>query len=293
MKMNDTQKALGGGLVTSNKVELPFKAGNVWVMNGQANMAAMLKSGSVPPAMYFGGFAANVKNFEETHTELGLTIPTTWQKTVGTSRDGKSFDEYVTRQISFAPITKRASYYDEATNRRSPGKFGNARFHINVLASGYLPTKNAEGHVVFQPWMPLIISAKGAQAFIILDAFRKWEKHSRAARKAMGEMAHNAFILTMGTFGDTRIQKMVGPEGKQSPITPLSLRVPEGEDDLTQDFVAPRYVGDEFVTQMVELLQLSTEWVTDWKADRTESVGKGDEEAAAVPAVQSAEELGW
>lgn len=277
MAAND-QKALTGGMAgDGTRVELPFTTAFAWVLNGLATNKQLVEKKVAPTALYFGGLASDKDGFELACASQPCAVPSNpalvdekgnWLPAEGTSRDGKTFQEYVTRNIFIAPFARRTSFFNQTTKERRTKKFADARFCLNVVGMGY--SLVAEGDTLkFVPWMPIIVSAKGTQAFDILTAWDAFKKASVGARKKLGgtKEAETVYVIGLGTFGADRIQKIAGKEaGKQSPVTPLSFRFPE---TVSAEWLEKRYVGDGFIDGLKEMVTLAAEWQAEWKVDST------------------------
>lgn len=274
------EAALGtlGDAMTSDRIELPFPAGFCWVINGEAMYANQVKTSDAPPAAYFGGFAADLDEFETIHATLGLGMPKSWSKFDKTNRQGKTYGVYCARSLVIAPMGYRESWQSKDEKTRYQKYTEGCRRHIQILAQAALMIKSEDGSgVKFVPWMPIVVSAKGEQCKRLLNATNDWSAKTRSLRAKLGARGKNPFVfwVRVGTFGD-RKQEMVGKVGNQSPITPITLDLPA---ELNEETLAARYVGNDMVFAMAEMTRASAEWLNAWK-----KISTATDKAVAAPA---------
>ena len=148
-----------------------------------------------------------------------------------------------------------------------------------VLA--YLFEKQGEnGKAKFVPWGPVVLTAKGYQARNLLDAFARWDKATSQVRwKIAPGVPAWCFYLSLGTFGRDRQALNVGKPGAQSPITPISVYIP---DRLTESFVSNLFVGSQVAEQMSTIQDQATAWLKAWKEETPLEVEEFPENGAAV-----------
>lgn len=249
-------KKLEQGMHTGAAAELPFPVVYIWALNGQPSLK------SQGGAQYYGGWACKSDELEDTAEQQGLSIPRDWKKVTIASRDGDEFEAYTTRHILVAPIGKRESWLMDG--KRSANYQEGSRRHLQVLA--YMSEAQGEnGNRQYIPWGPVVLTAKGYQARNLIDAFVRWEKYTAPIRRkvAPGVPAW-CFYLALGTFEKERHSLNVGKPGAQSPITPLSVFIP---DRLSDEMVSNLFVGNEVAAIMADLQDQGAEWLRAWKED--------------------------
>jgi len=103
------------------------------------------------------------------------------------------------------------------------------------------------------------LTANGYSASRVRDAFKKWQSLTAKVRAehAPGVPA-NLFYYAIGTFGDKRIQEMVGKRS-QSPIVPAQVR----ETDWNEKSLEAHFVGDDVAAIMLSLKDQAQEWLQD------------------------------
>lgn len=261
---------LNDGMKSGGAVELPFPVIYLWVLNGQNGYKA---SSAQAPAPYYGGWACKADDLDGLLASTGLALPQGWKPCDISARDGGEFAAYTTRQVICAPLSTRVSWMS-SDGRRSPNYQEGWRRHVQALA--YLADQITEGDKRrIMPWGPVVLTAKGYQARNLVEAFAKWQKATNGLRlKVAPGVPAWCFYLTLGTFGKERQVVNVGKPGAQSPITPISVYVPEGMDEAN---FAARYVGAEIAGQMVEYLDQAREWLAAWKTPQAEDGAIADD----------------
>ncbi len=257
-------KQLEGGMASGGAIELPFPVVYLWVLNGQAGYK------SQGGAAYHGGWACKLDDTNLIAETTGAGIPSDWKVTSLSGRDGSEFETYSTRSVIVAPIGKRISWLDADGKTRSPEYQEGWRRHIQVLA--YLAEKSgANGEAKYEPWGPVVLTAKGYQARNLLDAFSRWK---RATASLLHKVAPGVpawcFYLALGTFGKERQVMNVGKPGAQSPITPVMAYIPE---KVTDDLIARLFVGKEVAALMGDYLEQAAEWLKAWSEPTVEQAG--------------------
>lgn len=259
---------LNEGMGASGKVELPFPVLYAWVLNGQS---AYKSQGG---ALYYGGWACKAEDMEALAKNAGVFIPENWHPAAIATKDGGEFAAYITRFVVIAPIGKRISWL--FNDRRYPEYTEGGRQHVQVLT--IMATKNEKDEYV--PWLPAVLTAKGYQARNLLDVFSRWDKATAGLRYRLSPgVPAWCFYLALGTFGKDRAVINVGKSGVQSPITPISVYLPE---EMTEDKLAPLFVGNDTVRRMVEYQEQAQEWLKAWRQPSLEQ----------QPATAAAEENG-
>jgi hypothetical protein len=264
-------KKLDSGMRAGEAVELPFPVIYIWALNGQSSYK------SQGGALYYGGWACKVEDLQAITGQQGLPIPADLKQVTIASRDGGEFEAYTTRNVIVAPIGKRESWlYD---GKRFSAYVEGGRRHLQVLS--YLAeAKGENGSKQFVPWGPVVLTAKGYQARNLLDAFARWDKATSQVRwKIAPGIPAWCFYLSMGTFGRERQALNVGKPGAQSPITPISVYIP---DRLADDFVSNLFVGNQVAEQMSALQDQATDWLKAWKEEVPQVVDEFHENGAPV-----------
>jgi hypothetical protein len=245
-------RKLDQGMRTGDTVDLPFPVIYVWALNGQAGYR------SQGGALYYGGWACKAEDMQSVSEQQGLPIPKEWKLVTIASRDGGEFEAYTTRSVIVAPIGRRESWLSDG--RRASSYIEGGRRHLQVLA--YLAESNGAGSRQFQPWGPIVLTAKGYQARNLLDAFSRWDKATAPVRrKAAPGVPAWCFYLSLGTFGKERQAINVGKPGAQSPITPISAYLPER---ITDELLSSLFVGGDIASVMSDLQDQAHDWLKAW-----------------------------
>jgi hypothetical protein len=263
-------KKLNQGMRSGDAVELPFPIIYIWALNGQTSYK------SLGGALYYGGWACKADDVQTVAEQQGLSVPRDWKRVTIASRDGDEYEAYTTRHVLVAPIGKRESWLHDG--QRSATYIEGGRRHLQVLA--YMAeTRGENGTRQHIPWGPVVLTAKGYQARNLLDAFARWEKATAPVRrKAAPGIPAWCFYLALGTFEKERQSLNVGKPGAQSPITPVSVYVP---DNLGEDTLTNLFVGSEVAAIMADLQDQAGEWLNAWKQDSL--AGEEFQEAALLP----------
>jgi hypothetical protein len=238
--------------------ELPFPVVYIWTINGQINYKTQ------GGALYYGGWACKANDLQLISEQRESSIPVDWKLVTIAGRDGDEFEAYTTRNIIIAPIGKRESWlYD---GKRSSVYIEGGRRHLQVLA--YLAEAHGDaGNRQFSPWGAVVLTAKGYQARNLLDAFAYWHKITSQIRwKVAPGVPAWCFYMSLGTFGKERQAINVGKPGAQSPITPVTVYVP---DHLTSDLISSLFVGEEIAQKMADLHDQAADWLNAWEAAST------------------------
>ncbi len=264
-------KKLESGMRAGETVELPFPVIYIWALNGQSSYK------SQGGALYYGGWACKVEDLQALTGQQGLPVPSDWKQVTIASRDGGEFEAYTTRNVIVAPIGKRVSWLFDG--KRFSTYVEGGRRHLQVLA--YLAeAKGENGSKQFVPWGPVVLTAKGYQARNLLDAFARWDKATSQIRwKIAPGIPAWCFYLSLGTFGRERQAVNVGKPGAQSPITPISVYVP---DRMTEDFVSSLFVGQPVAELMSSLQDQASDWLKAWKEEVPQVVDEFPENGAPV-----------
>jgi hypothetical protein len=250
-------KQLDSGMTDEGGVQLPFPVIYFWAHNGQPNYK------SAGGALYYGGWVCKAEEARSVCDEQALPIPAAWQAADVANRDGSEYEAYTARHLVFAPIGKRESWLVD--NKRSPHFVDGGRRHVQVLVYLAETIKGEDGVTRFQPWGQAVLTAKGYQAKNLLDALATWEKVTAQIRsKVAPGVPAWCFYLSVGTFGKERQAQQVGKSGAQSPITPVSVYVPER---FTEELMQSLFVGEDVATIMAELQGQAGEWLNAWKTE--------------------------
>jgi hypothetical protein len=268
----DLSKKLDQGMRAGENIELPFPVVYIWTMNGQPSYK------SQGGALYYGGWACKAEDLQAIVESQGVTIPSNWKQVTISSRDGGEFEAYTTRSVIVAPIGKRESWLFDG--KRMPSYVEGGRRHLQVLAymAELQGTNGGNGGAragQLIPWGPVVLTAKGYQARNLLDAFARWDKATAQMRwKFAPGVPAWCFYLTLGTFGKDRQATNVGKPGAQSPITPISVFLPDNlnEGGKFADELSRLFVGQEIAAVMSDLQDQAYEWLNAWKAGALEEV---------------------
>lgn len=259
--------ALNQGLKQEGGVQLPFTAPLMWWSNGSAQNKGLVK---VSPALYFGGWMTQEEHMDDAAQENG-GIPVAFAKTDFVNRKGDSIPAYSARAVVMVPLAYRVAWVPKRDN----GGFGErftayhpgTSMHIQLLALLATATEDNQ----YRPWGPVILSAKSFQAGYLLDAIKEWPKVIGPALRQIGSKTPaSAFWMGVGTFGTEFTQKMVGKNGSQSPITPLTLFTPANVDI---DLLKKLFVGAETVAKMADYIAQAAEWLQAWKQPQSAQAG--------------------
>jgi hypothetical protein len=247
-------RKLDQGMRSGEIVDLPFPVVYVWALNGQTSYRS---TGGAP---YFGGWACKAEDLQSVADQQALPVPSDWKQVTISSRDGGEFEAFTSRSVLVAPIGRRESWLSDG--RRSAAYIEGGRRHLQVLA--YLAeSQGSNGSKTFVPWGPVVLTAKGYQARNLLDSFARWEKATAQIRwKVAPGVPAWCFYLSLGTFGKDRQAMNVGKPGAQSPITPISVYIP---DKFSEDVFASLFVGNEVAAVMADLQDQATHWLSAWK----------------------------
>lgn len=251
----EISKKLGAGM-SDGTAELPFPVVYMWTVNGQASYKA------AGDAQYFGGWACKAEEMQTVAEQQALPIPPGWKHVTVATRDGSEYEAYVIRSIFVAPIAKRESWLLDG--RRSSNYLPGGRRHVQVLA--YMAeAQTVEGERSYIPWGPVVLTAKGYQARNLLESFGKWNKATASVRaKIAPGVPAQCFYALIGTHGKERVVEQVGKSGAQSPITPISVYIPE---TLSEKILASLYVGGDVASIMADLYDQAADWLAAWKID--------------------------
>ena len=250
---SDLARKLDQGMRAGEIVDLPFPVVYVWALNGQSSHK------SQGGALYFGGWASKAEDAQAIAEQQGLPIPRDWKQVTISSRDGGEFEAFTARNVVVAPIGRRLSWLHDG--KRSASYIEGGRRHLQVLA--YLAEPVGEnGTRQFQPWGPVVLTAKGYQARNLLDAFARWEKATSQIRwKVAPGIPAWCFYLSLGTYGKERQAMNVGKPGAQSPITPITAYIPER---FTDELMMNLFVGNEIAAVMADLQDQASDWLKAW-----------------------------
>jgi hypothetical protein len=247
-------RKLDQGMRSGEVVDLPFPVVYVWALNGQTSYRS---TGGAP---YFGGWACKAEDLQSVADQQALPVPSEWKQVTISSRDGGEFEAFTSRSVLVAPIGRRESWLSDG--RRSAAYIEGGRRHLQVLA--YLAeSQGSNGSKTFVPWGTVVLTAKGYQARNLLDSFARWEKATAQIRwKVAPGVPAWCFYLSLGTFGKDRQAMNVGKPGAQSPITPISVYIP---DKFSEDVFASLFVGNEVAAVMADLQDQASQWLSAWK----------------------------
>jgi len=259
MKIPDkARNAFQGNMQTGGAVELPFPAPPFYVVNGNAQLAALNNF------QFFGGWACNTERLQfAAENWEGAIFPIPGIQAAETVLDnGQKLSVHAARSLLVAPIGMRqfSSVFDPATNqtRRVAPFTPGARPGIQVLC--VLGYKNEQK--IIQHWAPIMLTTKGYQVNNVQKAFVNWQKTIKPIVKKIVPDAEpisvcNLFWMSIGTFGTERKQEMVGGGQQRKPITQISAWIPESLDEATLERL---YVGDHVAEWMAELSEQAMEW---------------------------------
>lgn len=255
-------KKLASGMRQGDAVELPFPVVYLWTINGQP---IHKQQGG---ALYFGGWACKAEELQTIADQQGLPIPSGWKQVTIASRDGDEYEAYTTRHVIVAPIGRRESWI-LPDGRRSGHYVEGGRRHLQVLC--YMGEKQGDA---YQPWGPVVLTAKGYQARNVLDAFTTWDKVTAAVRRQVAPTVPPwCFYLALGTFDKERRAISVGKPGAQSTITPVGAYVPP---EIGEKHLKTLFVGQEVASIMGDLQDQAADWLAAWKAPQ-KSQDTGDD----------------
>jgi hypothetical protein len=272
----NTARKLANGLNNKDGIELPFPVVYFWALNGQANNSDRATD-KTKAALFFGGWACNSDELQKSADAQGLEIPADLHLFHASSRDGKAYDEHITRSLLVAPIAMRVSWYlfADGQTKRSADYFELARRHVQILA--FMGVKDKDGK--YQPWGPVVLSAKGHQASSLITFTKKQQQEgkwgafdmfAKASAQLRTELAKEngltdlpswMFYTPVGTFGKERKQDLAGKGSNKSPITPMSTFV----DGLNKGLLESLFVGEENIDIMAGLKEQAEDWLNAWK----------------------------
>jgi hypothetical protein len=248
-------RKLDKGMRSGDAQELPFPVVYLWALNGQASYR------SQGGALYYGGWACKSDDLQMAAEAQEIEIPRDWTLDSITSRDGGEFEAYTTRYVIVAPIGKRVSWLHDG--KRYANYVDGARRHLQILAYLAEGIGDAENRQ-FQPWGPIVLTAKGYQAQNMLDALVRWEKVTASLRRKVApQVPAWCFYLSLGTYGKERQVLNVGKPGAQSPITPIGTYI----EGLSEQKLQNLFVGEETARLMVEIQDQASDWLKAWKTE--------------------------
>jgi len=270
---DSAKTAFEDNMQTSGAVELPFLAPPFYIVNGNARLE------QVGGIHFYGGWACNVDKLQtaaESWNDRLFPIPgLTATETILDS--GQKLQVHASRNIFVAPIGIRQfstiTAPDGRKQRVAPFTKG-ARPGIQVLCVlGYRDPNKA-----IQPWAPIMLTASGYQVNHVGDAFANWNKAIKPlVRKLVPGVEPssilNLFWMSIGTFGKDRKTRTVGGGQQQQIITPVTSYIP---DTLDEESLSSLYVGEEIAEWMVELSNLSKDWLQVFKNLTTPKVEQVD-----------------
>jgi hypothetical protein len=260
MKIPDrARNAFDGSMQTSSAVELPFPAPAFYIVNGNAQLAALNNF------QYFGGFACNTEKLKDAADNWqGAPFPVPGLAAAETALDdGKKLSVYAARSLLVAPIGMRqfSSTFDPNTGqtRRVAPFTPGARPGIQVLC--LLGYKDEQKTV--QSWTPIMLTTKGYQVNNMQKAFASYQKALKPLiKKSIPDTPPSAIVnlfwMSIGTFGPERKQEVVGAGQQRKPITPISAYIPENMDEKTLEYL---YVGEETAEWMADLSEQAQDWL--------------------------------
>ena len=253
--------ALAGGL-GGDGVRLPFKAPFVWWKNGEKREQ---RGGGVP---YFGGWAITADEL----VTIELAAPEGFKLDTWVGDNGE-YEVWASRTVGIAPIAKRTKW---VLNDKGDGR---SKLHILAILGSW--DADAKQYLAYGP---AVISASGMATKYLMQALKKFEADTAAARKQYaGNLPASLFYAPVGTFGDA-VFEMVGKENK-SAITPPALG-PIG--DVTPQLLQALYIGANSANEAADYKQQAQEWLAAWpksgkgKAD-TAPGGSYETESDGVP----------
>ena len=252
ISLPDGVNAIDNPLAGGDRVTLPFKAPSLYWHNGQAQVAK-----DASGALFLGGWWANAEEIES----LSGPLPEKFIQETWTNREGGTYDVFAARSILVAVIASRFRW---TTKKDAQGNVtGNTSQKQVLCYMAYSEVDRKTKAKLILPWGPVVLAFKGLAGTWLDSAFKAHEKGITEIRK---EIAPNVpwpyFYAILGTFGNDRVQEMVGKVQK-SPITPPLAYVPEKLDAAT---LATLYVGENVAGFMGDLKVNAQEWLDDWKS---------------------------
>lgn len=252
------KNAFDGNMNTKGTVELPFPAPAFYIVNGNAQLAALQNF------QYYGGWACNVDKVKEAADHWDNTIYPIpgLQETQIVMDNNQQLNVMAARSLVVAPIGLRqySSTFDQATGqtRRVAPYTPGARPGMQVLCVlGYRDQSGAIFH-----WAPILLTAKGYQVNNLQKAITNWQKAIKPVLKKMvpetpPSSIANLFWMSIGTFGKERKQDLVGT-GQKKPITPISVFIP---DVIDETLLGKLYVGEAMAEFMADISDQAKEWL--------------------------------
>ncbi|HCR70924.1 MAG TPA: hypothetical protein DIW23_05735 [Anaerolineae bacterium] len=251
--------AFQGNMQNGGAVELPFPAPSFFIVNGNAQLQ------QVGGIHYFGGFACaktKLQEAAESWENVVYPVPGLYE-TEKILESGEKLPVFASRNLTVAMIGMRLFATLKSDGKtRVPAFSKEAIPGIQVVC--LLGYKNENKEIL--PWAPIMISASGYQVNNVRDAFIKWFKAIKPTVKKLAPNQEpsnitNLFWMSIGTFGETRVQKPAG----QKFITPVSSFIP---DVLDEDVVKSRYVGNEIASLMADFATDAKEWLHVFDKDK-------------------------
>ena len=266
ISLPDGVNAIDNPLTGGDRITLPFEAVFLNWHNGEARIKPEVGCG----VLHFGGWWASAEEVESLSGPLPEKfVPETW-----TNKEGLDYGAYATRSVLVAVIASRFRWIAKSDDDGNGQGGKGARSHKQVLAYMAYSEPDKKGKKLILPWGPVVLNVKGMVGPELDKAFKAHEKGIAEVRKEIAaSVPWPYFYAILGTFGDQRVQKMVG-KTQQSPITPPLAYVPDKLDAAT---LATLYVGEEIAGRMGELREEAAEWLADWKAPAKPAAQVADE----------------
>jgi hypothetical protein len=241
---------LGNPFAGTGEVTLPFPHLRLFWHNGDGKAA--LNSG----VYHYGGWFSGQDDMNSDLSEwgikpdmLGFSGPDTW-----VNNKGKEYQAYHNRQIYIAPIAPRVTW---RKIKKDDGSWTSKSTYALLCWLAYPADKT------MKYLGPAVISGSSYSGGAIEDAIKSYPGITAKARaEAAPDVPSWQWYIPIGTFGNKRIQVVVGKGAKQSPIVPAQIFVPDG--GWTAEKVAHYFVPNEQVQQIMDTKKAAEEWLA-WK----------------------------
>lgn len=257
-----TNMNVGGG------IQLPFNTIYPFWYNGDKRNQRMAQNS---PAEYFGGWVFEGAQLDALCQTETRNVPAGLYRDTFTARDGTSFPAYFGRHLLLATIGTRTAWREN----------DNGKMSSKTQVLSYLAEK-VESQIV--PWGSVVLTASGWQTKELQNALKSWDNKLKPALKLFAPGVPSWFFyMSLGTFGDQRQEKMVGPVGSQSPIVPIQAYVPATIDEAT---LTRLFVGEDIAAVLAGLSDEAQEWLHAWdkkEGDQRNGNGNGAEDHFFIP----------
>lgn len=241
-------------------VQLPYDAAFFRWVRGQAEIPPDHGSG----VKHFGGWGCNATEADALLTPL----PDRFVRETFLSPEGKEYEMLCARSMALALIGTRFRWLEDEN-----------RGHTQNLCLMAEYDKESQSFVA---WGPVVLTTKGTTSMAVEKRFGDWARMTAAARRDIApDVPWWYFYTALGTFGDQRVQKMVGKDQHQSFVTPPQIH--GAGTELTPAQLQMRFVGPNDAALMLEYKTLAAEWLDAWTTESEYDASTGSYKDNGTP----------